>query len=134
MNCSSISRMERSWLGERSCGVSLRRNRIWQIVLKRDHINYRKNDRWCSYRFYRALQRLKSPMRYIWEIFGAPQFSGFSTQSARSRLLPFDHLIGAGEFIQAGNTGLQPPRGQAAIPLNVSTPENLALLRHGLER
>ena len=50
----------------------------------RDHINYRKNDRWPSYRFYRALQRLKSPMRYICEIFGAPRFSSFSTQSARS--------------------------------------------------
>jgi hypothetical protein len=50
----------------------------------RDHINYRKNDRWRSYRFYRALQRLKSPMRYICEIFGAPRFSSFSTQSAQS--------------------------------------------------
>jgi len=50
----------------------------------RDHINYRKNDRWRSYRFYRALQRLKSPMRYICEIFGAPRFSSFSTQSVRS--------------------------------------------------
>ena len=97
-------------------------------------INYHKNSRWRSYRFYRALQRLKSPTHDICEIFGAPRFSSFSTQSARSRLLPFDHLIGAGEFIQAENTGLQPPRGHAAIPLNVSTPENLALLRHGLER
>jgi tRNA(Ile2) C34 agmatinyltransferase TiaS len=34
----------------------------------RDHINYRKNDRWRSYRFYRALQRLKSPMHNICEI------------------------------------------------------------------
>jgi hypothetical protein len=50
----------------------------------RDHINYRKNDRWLSYRFYRALQRLKSPMCYICEIFGARRFSRFSTQSARS--------------------------------------------------
>jgi hypothetical protein len=50
----------------------------------RDHINYRKNDRWRSSRFYRAMQRLKSPMRYICEIFGAPRFSSFSTQSARS--------------------------------------------------
>jgi hypothetical protein len=50
----------------------------------RDHINYRKNDRWLSYRFYRALQRLKSPMRYICEIFGARRFSSFSTQSAQS--------------------------------------------------
>ena len=33
----------------------------------RDHINCRKNNRWPSYRFYRALQRLKSPMRYICE-------------------------------------------------------------------
>ena len=49
----------------------------------RDHIKYRKNDRWRSYRFYRALQRLKSPMSYICEIFGAPRFSSFSTQSAQ---------------------------------------------------
>src|SRR6478736_6925444 len=48
----------------------------------RDHINYRKNDRWRSHRFYRALQWLKSPMRYVCEIFGAPRFSSFSTQSA----------------------------------------------------
>ena len=50
----------------------------------RDHINYRKNDRWRSYQFYRALQWLKSPMRYVCEIFGAPRFSSFSTQSARN--------------------------------------------------
>jgi hypothetical protein len=50
----------------------------------RDHINHRKNDRRRSYRFYRALQRLKSPMRYICEIFGAPRFSSFSTQSTQS--------------------------------------------------
>ncbi|KRR03509.1 hypothetical protein CQ10_42440 [Bradyrhizobium valentinum] len=50
----------------------------------RDHINYRKNDRWRSYRFYKALQRLKSPMRYICEIFGALRFSSFSTQSTAS--------------------------------------------------
>ena len=43
----------------------------------RDHINYRKNDRWPSYRFYRAWQQLKSPMRYICEIFGSPRFSSF---------------------------------------------------------
>jgi hypothetical protein len=49
----------------------------------RDHIKYRKNDRWRSYRFYRALQRLKSPLRYICEIFGATRFSSFSTQSAQ---------------------------------------------------
>jgi hypothetical protein len=47
-------------------------------------INYRKNDRWRSHRFYRALQRLKPPMRYICGIFGAPPFSSFSTQSAQS--------------------------------------------------
>ena len=58
----------------------------------------------------------------------------FQHNLPESDLLPFDHLIGAGEFIQAENTGLQPAIGQAAIPLNVSTPENLALLRHGLER
>jgi hypothetical protein len=51
----------------------------------RDHINYRKNDRWPSYRFYRALQRLKSSTRCICEIFGAARFSSFSTQSAKCR-------------------------------------------------
>ena len=50
----------------------------------RDHINYRKNDRWRSHRFYRALQRLKPPMRYICGIFQAPRFSSFSTQSVQS--------------------------------------------------
>jgi hypothetical protein len=50
----------------------------------RDHINCGKNDRWRSYLFYRALQRLKSPMRYICEVFGAPRFLSFSTQSAIS--------------------------------------------------
>jgi hypothetical protein len=54
----------------------------------RDHINYRKNYRWPSYRFYSALQRLKSPMRDICEIFGARRFSTFSTISAISRHLP----------------------------------------------
>lgn len=47
-------------------------------------MNYRKNDRWRSYRFYRALQRLKSPMRFICEIFGAPAiFEFFNTIDAR---------------------------------------------------
>jgi hypothetical protein len=52
----------------------------------REHVNYRKNDRWRSYRFYKALQRLKSPMRYICEIFGALRFSSFSTQSVKEDL------------------------------------------------
>jgi hypothetical protein len=39
----------------------------------RDHINYRKDDRWCSDRVYRALQRLKLPMSYVREIFEAPR-------------------------------------------------------------
>jgi len=50
----------------------------------RDHMNYRKNDRLPSYRFYSALQRQKSPMRCICEIFGAPRISSFSTQSAQN--------------------------------------------------
>ena len=80
--------------------------RFWQIVLKksffaddrkfsrplvrrfrrevRDHMNYRKNNRWPSHRFYSALQRQKSAKRYICEILGVPRFSSFSTQSARS--------------------------------------------------
>ena len=52
-----------------------------------DRINYHKNGRWRSHRFYRALQWLKSPMRYVCEIFGAPRFSSFSTQSARVQTL-----------------------------------------------
>jgi len=51
----------------------------------RDHINYRKNDRWPSYRFYSALQRQKSPMRYIYETLGALRFSSFATQSKAKR-------------------------------------------------
>ena len=51
----------------------------------RDHINHRKNDGWASLRFYRALQRLKLPMRSICAIFGAPLFSSFSTQSGEER-------------------------------------------------
>jgi hypothetical protein len=48
----------------------------------RDHINHRKNARWRSYQFYRALQWLNSPTCGICEIFEAPRFSSFSTQSA----------------------------------------------------
>ena len=48
----------------------------------RDRINYRENDRWSSYRFYGASQRLKSPMRYVSKIFGTPRFSSFSTETA----------------------------------------------------
>jgi hypothetical protein len=78
---------------------------LWQILLKksffaddgkfsgplvrllgcevRDHINCRKNDRWRSHRVYRALQRLKSPMRYICEIFGAPGAARYSAQTGK---------------------------------------------------
>jgi hypothetical protein len=42
-----------------------------------DHINYGKTDRWLSYRTYGALQRLKSPMCYNCEIFGASRFSRY---------------------------------------------------------
>jgi hypothetical protein len=48
----------------------------------KDHINYRKNDRWRSYRFHRALRLLKSPMRCICESFGTTRLSSFSTQTA----------------------------------------------------
>jgi hypothetical protein len=47
-------------------------------------MNYPKSYRLPSYRFYNALRRQKSPMRYICEIFGASRFSSFSTQSAQS--------------------------------------------------
>jgi hypothetical protein len=58
----------------------------------RDHINCRKNDRWPAYRFYRALQRLKSPMRYICEIFGAQRFSIFFNTTRQERPFP-DSLL-----------------------------------------
>ena len=48
-------------------------------------MNYRKDDRWPSYRFYSALQRQKSPIVYVREIFGAPRFSSLSTQSGVER-------------------------------------------------
>ena len=56
---------------EKFSGPQVRRFRCEE----RGHMNYRKNDRWPSYRFYSALQRQKSPMRYICEI----------TQSVNSR-------------------------------------------------
>ena len=63
-----------------------------------------KMDRWRSYRFYRALRWLKSPVRYICEIFGDPRFSSFSTQSANrrhhsmiyARHLDYERLRGGG--------------------------------------
>jgi hypothetical protein len=42
-------------------------------------MNYRKSDRLHSYRFYRALQRQKSPMRYICEILSTAIFEFFNT-------------------------------------------------------
>jgi transposase len=54
-------------------------------------MNYRKSDRLPWYRFYRALQWQKSPMRYIREIFRAPRFSSFSTW---------------------GNSGIEPDKGK----------------------
>jgi hypothetical protein len=53
----------------------------------RDHINYRKNGRWRSYQFYRALQRLKSPTCDICEIFRDPAiFEFFNTIGAKRPL------------------------------------------------
>jgi hypothetical protein len=105
--------------------------RFWRIVLKksfslvtensrgrwcvslsfevRDRINYRKNDRWRSHRFYSALQRLKSPMRYICEIFRAPRFSSFSTQSARSGLSAHET---SRQSLPTSNLAWQPTYGQ----------------------
>jgi hypothetical protein len=71
----------------------------------RDHIDYRKNDRWRSYRFYSALQPLKSPMRYICEIFGAPRFSSFSTQSEAKPTPGVGHIIP--EFISVRPSHLE---------------------------
>jgi hypothetical protein len=85
----------------------------------RDHMNDRKNDRWPSYRFYRALQRLKSPTRYICEIFGAPRFSSFSTQSAMNghahtemKTSPAGAYYGLGPFLMDAS---QPPNAPYAI-------------------
>ena len=50
----------------------------------RDHIELHKSDRRRSYRFYRALQRLRSPTFDTREIFGASRFLTFSTVSAQS--------------------------------------------------
>jgi hypothetical protein len=93
--CQGLSRNERLW-----------NDRFWRIVLKksffaddekfsgplvrlsrcevRDHMIYRKNGRRPSYRLYSRLQRQKSPMRHICEIFGTPRFRSFSTQPAQS--------------------------------------------------
>ena len=53
----------------------------------RDHINCRKNDRWPSYRFYRALQRLKSPMRNIARFSEPSDFRVFQHNSPKAGLL-----------------------------------------------
>lgn len=45
----------------------------------RDHIKHSKNGCWRSYRFYRALQRLKAPTCIICENFEAPRFRVFNT-------------------------------------------------------
>jgi hypothetical protein len=55
----------------------------------RDHINYRKNDRRPSYRFYRALQRLKSPTHYICEIFGARDFRVFQQNQKQKPIFKY---------------------------------------------
>jgi hypothetical protein len=57
-----------------------------------DHVNYRKIDRWLLYRFYRALQRLKSPMRYICEILGARQFLSVS-DGFQDEVSEYRHLV-----------------------------------------
>ena len=51
----------------------------------RDHIDLHKSDRRSSYLSYRGLQRRKQRKTDLREIFGAAQFSTFSTVSARSR-------------------------------------------------
>jgi hypothetical protein len=57
----------------------------------RDHINYRKNDRWPLYRFYRALQRQKSPMRYIRE--GEPRVLEFFNTIGQKQTSPGTALL-----------------------------------------
>jgi len=70
----------------------------------RDHIKYSKTGCWCSYRFYRALQRLKSPKCIICEIFEAPRFFEFSTQSANSG--PHPNSVGQGLALVQGKLGV----------------------------
>jgi hypothetical protein len=45
----------------------------------RDHMNYRKNDRWPSYRFYSALHRQKSPMLHLRDFRSPAIFEFFNT-------------------------------------------------------
>ena len=52
-----------------------------------DHIDSYKSDRRSSYLSYSGLQRRKQRNTDLREIFGAAQFSTFSTVSARSGLL-----------------------------------------------
>ena len=95
----------------------------------RDHINYRKNDRWRSHRFYRALQRLKSPLRYICEIFGAPNIRVFQHNLPRA-VIP-EPLRSSRSFQDAqrsaGEPGIHP---SAARPLRgPRAPKQRPLLR-----
>ena len=50
----------------------------------RDHIKYSKTDCRRSYRFYKPCGGRNRPNAFICEIFEAPRFSSFSTQSAGS--------------------------------------------------
>src|SRR6266436_6492844 len=96
-------------------------------------MNYRKNDRWPSYRFYSALQRQKSPMRYICEIFGAPRFSSFSTQSAlngHGRYVPHPlaeigsasgHLLSSAQAVAVAQPCRSPVTRQITSPTSSAT-------------
>ena len=61
----------------------------------RDHIKHSKAVWWRSYRFYRALRRLKSATVIIREIFDVPRFLSFSTQSANRRHLSLSSYFGS---------------------------------------
>ena len=51
----------------------------------RDHIESQQNDHRPSYMPYRGLRRPRQPKPDLCEIFGAPQFSTFSTASVKRR-------------------------------------------------
>jgi len=74
-----------------------------------------------SYRFYGALQQLKSPMRYVCEIFEVPRFSSFSHNPPEAAVRP------GSLFFRSDNAGITPhdlcetvPLGPSEIPSRVA--------------
>ena len=61
----------------------------------RDHIDSYKSDRRSSYLSYSGLQRRKQRNTDLREIFGAAQFSTFSTVSVKLRRTQYEHIFSA---------------------------------------